>query len=57
MGKTLAAGFGLLILAVSMAGCIEGGSTAPVASMQQECERSGGVWKNSLCQRESGGGY
>jgi len=57
MGKTLAAGFGLLILAVTIAGCIEGGSTAPVASFQQECERSGGVWRGGSCQREMGGGY
>jgi hypothetical protein len=57
MGKTLAAGFGLLILAVTIAGCIEGGSTAPVASFQQECERSGGVWRSGTCQREMGGGY
>ena len=57
MGKALAAGFGLLILAVSVAGCIEGGSTAPVASMQQECERSGGKWRGDACQREMGGGY
>ena len=56
MNRVLVAGFGLLVLVVSMAGCMEGGSTAPVASLQQECERSGGLWRGGVCQRESGGG-
>jgi hypothetical protein len=55
MKKTLTAGLGLLALVVSIAGCMEGGSTAPVASFQQECERSGGVWRGGSCQREMGG--
>jgi len=57
MKKTLTAGLGLLALVVSIAGCMEGGSTAPVASFQQECERSGGIWRGGACQREMGGGY
>jgi len=55
MKKALLAGFGLLILVSSMAGCMQGGSTAPVASLQHECERSGGLWRGGTCQRESGG--
>jgi hypothetical protein len=56
MKKALVAGFGFLVLVSSMAGCMQGGSTAPVASLQQECERSGGLWRGGICQRESGGG-
>ena len=56
MKKALVAGFGFLVLVSSMAGCMQGGSTAPVASLQQECERFGGLWRGGTCQRESGGG-
>ena len=56
MKKALVAGFGFLVLVSGMAGCMPGGSTAPVASLQQECERSGGLWRGGTCQRESGGG-
>jgi hypothetical protein len=56
MKKALVAGFGFLVLVSSMAGCMPGGSTAPVASLQQECDRSGGLWRGGACQRESGGG-
>jgi hypothetical protein len=56
MIKALVAGFGFLVLVSSMAGCMQGGSTAPVASLQQECERSGGLCRGGTCQRESGGG-
>jgi hypothetical protein len=57
MGKVMAARFGLLLLALGMTGCAGSMATAPVASAQQECERSGGIWKSSFCERSSGGGY
>ncbi len=57
MGKVMSARFGLLLLALGMTGCAGSMATAPVASAQQECERSGGIWKSSFCERSSGGGY
>ena len=57
MARAMVAGFGLLILVSGLTGCAEREPAAPMASTQQECVRSGGVWREGLCQRESGGGY
>jgi hypothetical protein len=56
MKKVPVAGFGLLVLISSMVGCTQGASTAPAVSLQQECERSGGLWRSGARQREGGGG-
>jgi len=56
MKTALVAGFGFVVLVSSMAGCMQGAATAPAVSLQQECERSGGLWRSGSCQRESGGG-
>jgi hypothetical protein len=56
MGRAISAGFVLLILMAGVAGCTASSMTAPVMSAQQECERSGGVWRMSVCDRGSGGG-
>ena len=57
MAKAMVAGFGLLILVVGLTGCAGREPAVPMASSQQECFRSGGVWREGVCQRESGGGY
>jgi hypothetical protein len=31
-------------------------ATAPMMSAQQECERTGGMWRTNFCDRASGGG-
>lgn len=56
MRKATAAVFGLLLLACAMAGCAGQMANAPVVSAQQECERSGGIWRSNSCERASGGG-
>ena len=48
---------GWLLLAVGLVGC--GEYAAPsVVSVEQECQRSGGIWRSAsgTCQREAGGG-
>jgi hypothetical protein len=55
MGKVVSTGFVLLVLMAVIAGCADM-PTAPVMSAQQECERSGGIWRSSFCERASGGG-
>ncbi len=56
MAKTVSTGFVLLVLIAVVAGCADL-ATAPVMSAQQECERSGGMWRSNSCERASGGGY
>jgi hypothetical protein len=56
MGKAMSTGFALLVLAVGVSGCADLAMTTPVMSVQQECERSGGVWRSGSCERASGGG-
>ena len=55
MAKTVSTGFVLLVLMAVVAGCADM-ATAPIMSAQQECERSGGIWRSSVCERASGGG-
>ncbi len=57
MNKAMRAGLGSLLLALGLAGCAERMATAPVATAQQECERSGGAWRSGFCERSGGGGY
>ncbi len=45
---------GVVLLTVGLVGC--GASAPPVATAQQECERSGGTWRSGICEREGGGG-
>ena len=56
MGNATSAVFGLLLLASAMTGCAGQMANAPVASAQQECERSGGIWRTNSCERAGGGG-
>jgi len=56
MGKAMATGFVLLVLVAGVSGCADPAMTAPVMSAQQECERSGGIWRTGFCERSSGGG-
>lgn len=55
MAKVMVAGFSLLVLVSGLTSCAAREPVAPLASTQQECVRSGGVWRDGLCQRESGG--
>ena len=57
MNKAMRAGLGSLLLALGLAGCAERMATAPVATAQQECERSGSAWRSGFCERSGGGGY
>jgi len=56
MGRAMSTGFVLLVLMAGVAGCTDMAMTAPVMSVQQECERSGGIWRANFCERASGGG-
>jgi len=56
MGRAMFAGFGLLLLTFTLTGCAGQMMSAPVATAQQECERSGGIWRTGSCERASGGG-
>ena len=56
MGRGTSVVLGLLMLAIAVAGCAGQMANAPVASAQQECERSGGIWRTGSCERASGGG-
>lgn len=58
MGKMLRAALGSLLLVLGLAGCadFQGGPT--VVTSQQECQRSGGIWRagDAYCERSAGGG-
>jgi len=56
MGKAARGVLGVLLLCAGLAGCAE--YAPPVATVQQECERSGGVWRSAIgtCERGAGGG-
>jgi len=56
MARTASTGFVLLVLAAVVSGCADMAMTSPVMSAQQECERSGGMWRTNFCERASGGG-
>jgi hypothetical protein len=55
MKRAMSTGFVLLVLAAGISGCADV-TTAPVVTVQQECERAGGVWRSGSCERSSGGG-
>lgn len=55
MGKAARGGVGVLLLMVELAGC--GAPALPVTTAQQECERSGGAWRDGTCERATRGGY
>jgi hypothetical protein len=57
MARAVSAGFVLLVLMAVASGCSDTATTAPAMSAQQECERTGGMWRTSFCDRASGGGY
>jgi hypothetical protein len=58
MGKTVRAGLGSLLLVLGLVGCAGTQGAPPVAVSQQECERSGGIWRTATayCERSAGGG-
>jgi hypothetical protein len=56
MGRVTSTGFVLLILVAGMSSCTSSAMAPPVVSVQQECERSGGIWRTGFCERASGGG-
>ncbi len=45
---------GVVLLMVELVGW--GASAPPMATAQQECERSGGAWRSGTCAHGSGGG-
>ena len=45
---------GVVLLMVELVGC--GAPAPPVATAQQECERSRGAWRSGTCEHGSGGG-
>ena len=55
MSNAARVALGVILLMVGLVGC--GASAIPVATAQQECERSGGAWRGGTCERGSGGGY
>lgn len=56
-GTTLQTIVGSLLLMASVAGCAESvaSAPAPAATSQQECERSGGTWRATRCEKSAGG--
>ncbi len=56
MGRAMSTGFVLLVLLAGVSACTDRPMAAPVVSAQQECERSGGIWRTGFCERSSGGG-
>jgi hypothetical protein len=54
MGRAVSAGFVLFVLMAGVSGCAGSATTPPVTSAQQECERTGGVWRAGLCERSKG---
>jgi hypothetical protein len=57
MGRATSTGLVILVLLAGVSACTDRPMTAPVVSAQQECERSGGIWRTGFCERSSGGGY
>src|SRR6266852_2683498 len=57
LGKATRTVLGSLLLVLHLAGCADRVATPPAATAQQECERSGGVWRGARCETSSGGGY
>lgn len=55
MGKAARGGVGVLLLMVELTGC--GAPALPVTTAQQECERSGGAWRDGTCDRAARPGY
>ena len=55
MARAVSTGFVLLVLMAVASGCADM-ATAPIMSTQQECERTGGMWRTNFCDRASGGG-
>ncbi len=55
MSNAARGALGVMLLMVGLVGC--GASAPPVATAQQECERSGGAWRGGNCERGSGSGY
>ena len=53
----MSAALGLSLLISGLAGCGERAATTPGATAQQDCERTGGTWRNERCETSSGGGY
>ena len=45
---------GLMLLALTGCGVLS--QPGPSVSVQEECVRSGGVWRATFCSREMGGG-
>jgi len=56
MARAVSTGFVLLVLTAVVSGCADMAMTPPVMSAQQECERTGGMWRTNFCDRASGGG-
>lgn len=58
MRTTIRAGLGVLLLGLGLAGCAGVQEAPTVAALQQECERSGGIWRTAgaYCERSAGGG-
>ena len=58
MGKTVRAGLGVLLLVLGLAGCAGFQEAPTVTTLQQECERAGGIWRaaGAYCERSAGGG-
>jgi hypothetical protein len=54
--RTASTAFGFWLLVLYLVGCAERAAMAPAATAQQECERTGGAWRNERCE-SSGGGY
>jgi hypothetical protein len=57
LGKATRTVLGSLLLVLDLAGCADRVATPPAATAQQECERSGGIWRGARCETSSGGGY
>ena len=56
-GTTLRTIVGSLLLMASVAGCAESVASAPAATAQKECERTGGTWRGTRCETSASGGY
>ena len=56
MQRRTSVALGLALPAVAIAGCAGRIANAPVMSAQQDCERTGGIWRSNTCERTAGGG-